>query len=161
MVSKQPSYREKGGANEKKRTKIIILLIFIAAVALTPVILQNSIKPSIKRTVNSHTDTLAALADDIAENGSVGDCSFKGAEQISYWPETGMVEFVYYSFGLGSSMSYYGFYYSPQDMPLGFQGTWAEFTTDGEGWRWEEENGDNWEYTERISDGWFFFEIHF
>ena len=58
-------------------------------------------------------------------------------------------------------MTYKGFYYSPENQPLGFQGTDMDFIEDGQGWRWKEEDGDNWDYTEKIMDKWYFFEMHF
>ncbi len=63
--------------------------------------------------------------------------------------------------GFGSQMTYEVVYYSPNDTPLGFQGTDAEFVPHESGWMWQEEHGDNWEYTEKITDHWYWFELYF
>lgn len=87
--------------------------------------------------------------------------SFYKGWNVTYWKENGMVEFKKGVFGIGSSTTYKGFYYSPTDEPLGFQGTNIKFEKKGKGWKWKEKKGDNWEYTERIMSNWFKFEIHF
>ncbi len=81
---------------------------------------------------------------------------------VSYWPELGMAEFETGASGLGSSTSYWGFYYSPEDVPLPLMGT-AEmrYTPSGSGWRWEEPEGDNWAYTQRLTESWYWYEMHF
>ena len=50
------------------------------------------------------------------------DAVLLGYESVNAWPgEHSMVEFMISGFGLGSATSYYGCYYSPDDVPLAFQ----------------------------------------
>ena len=57
--------------------------------------------------------------------------------------------------------TYYGCYYSVDDVPLAFQNTAAELVQTGENaWKWEAE-GDNSGVTERIGEGWYYFEASF
>ena len=50
------------------------------------------------------------------------DAVLFGYESVNTWPgEHTMVEFLISGFGLGSASSYYGCYYSPDDVPLAFQ----------------------------------------
>ena len=57
--------------------------------------------------------------------------------------------------------TYYGCYYSPDDVPLAFQNSDVPLVQNGhERWEWEAE-GDNHGSTERISEKWFYFEASF
>ena len=57
--------------------------------------------------------------------------------------------------------TYYGCYYSVDDVPLAFQNTDAEIVqTEENAWAWEAE-GDNSGMTERIGEGWYYFEASF
>ena len=80
---------------------------------------------------------------------------------VSCIPSTSVVEFTVRGFGIGPSTEYEGFYYSPDDVPLGFQGTDVELTEVDDRWQWAEEYGDNWGYTEKIVEHWYWFEAHF
>jgi hypothetical protein len=62
-----------------------------------------------------------------------------------------MVDFWCGGYGLGSSTSYSGFYYSPDDIPLGFQGTAMDLVKYDSGWKYKELDSDNQYYTEKIS----------
>ena len=55
---------------------------------------------------------------------------------------------------------YYGFYYSPDQVPLAFQNTGVPLVPSDGGWCWQGE-GDNHGTTRLISPGWYFFEAHF
>ena len=53
---------------------------------------------------------------------------------------------------------YYGCYYSPDDVPRGFQNVEVTLVPDGENrWTWRAE-GDNHGMTKKISDKWYYFE---
>lgn len=58
--------------------------------------------------------------------------------------------------------SYYGCYYSPDDVPLPFQNAQSvELVPDGENcWRWQGE-GDNRGMTKKITEKWYYFEAGF
>lgn len=55
---------------------------------------------------------------------------------------------------------YYGFYYSPDDVPLAFQNTDLPLAEADGGWQWRGE-GDNRGFTRRLSPCWYYFEAHF
>lgn len=68
-----------------------------------------------------------------------------------------MLELILFSHG----DTYYGCYYSPDDVPLAFQNTANELTQCGhDAWKWKAE-GDNQGKTIRISGHWYYFEASF
>lgn len=72
------------------------------------------------------------------------------------------VEFYCGGSGLVPSSNYYGFYYSPDDIPLAVDVTLTEnLNPQGDGFGWEEPDGDNWYYTERIMENWYYYESHY
>ena len=72
------------------------------------------------------------------------------------------VEFYCGGAGLVPSSSYYGFYYSPMDVPIAVDITETEnLTSKDDGWGWKEPNGDNIYYTERIMECWYYYESHY
>jgi hypothetical protein len=79
---------------------------------------------------------------------------------VNYWHNTGRTEFNMYMIGMGPS-TYGGFYYSPDDKPLGFQGAPAAFTEQADGTFVYNHGGGNVEYTGRITENWFWFEARF
>ena len=75
------------------------------------------------------------------------------------------VEFYCGGSGLVPSSSYYGFYYSPDDLPLAVDVTVTEnLRPEGNGFGWKQSgglDGDNWYYTERIMENWYYYESHY
>lgn len=65
--------------------------------------------------------------------------------------------FYCYGEGFGSAMSYYGFYYTEDNLPIGWEGWDVNFTAKGDGWTAEEPDS---YYTEMITEKWFYYEIH-
>lgn len=97
----------------------------------------------------------------VAELAAGGERTYNGWP-VRYRPELGMAEFETGAFGLAPSSAYWGFYYSPEDIPLPVMGTAEmDYAPSGGGWRWEEPEGDNWAYTERLAEGWYWYEMHF
>jgi hypothetical protein len=153
-------HRVKADANGRKR-RAAAILVLIVGVVLFSCLGYEGIRHSewgARQYLKLHREeseefALACLAGEGADtyNGWDVDC----------YKENGQVEFWVSGFGLGSSTSYKGIYYSALDIPLGFQGAKVDFTADGDGWIWKEENGDNWQFTERIFENWFWFEAHF
>ena len=134
------------------------------AVLLAVVVAVSSLsggEGNTKRFVKNNAAELTQYVETMLQTTSDGEQDMYDGYEVTCWPSTSMVEFIASGKGLTPSAVYEGFYYSPQDIPLGFQGTQAEFTADGDGWTWEEPGGDNWEYTEKIQDQWYWFEMHF
>lgn len=67
-----------------------------------------------------------------------------------------MLEFILFTRG----DTYYGCYYSFDDVPLAFQNTDIEMKAEKKGWSWTAE-GDNGGFTRRISQNWYYFEASF
>lgn len=86
------------------------------------------------------------------------DAVLFGYKYVNTWEgEHPMVEFLISSCG----DTYYGCYYSPDDVPLAFQNTQAELTQCGhDSWKWSAE-GDNSGKTMKIMDHWYYFEASF
>lgn len=86
------------------------------------------------------------------------------AMSVKVWhgkSEHDMIEFLLAGSGLAPSSSYYGCYYSPDDVPLAFQGMDVTLTEEGPGyWTWTE-SGDNRGATSKIRDRWYYFEASF
>ena len=78
-----------------------------------------------------------------------------GYKYANTWEgEHAMVEFLISTRG----DTYYGCYYSPDDVPLAFQNTVADLTQCGhDSWKWSAE-GDNAGKTMKIMDHWYYFE---
>ena len=83
------------------------------------------------------------------------DAVLFGYKYVNTWEgEHSMVEFLITARG----DTYYGCYYSPDDVPLAFQNTQAELTQCGhDSWKWSAE-GDNSGKTMKIMDHWYYFE---
>ena len=84
----------------------------------------------------------------------------------SSWSEDSYVEFYCGGAGIVPSSSYYGFYFSPGDVPLAVDVTQTKkLRPDGNGFAWQEKwersDGDNSYYTERIMECWYYYESHF
>ncbi len=86
------------------------------------------------------------------------DAVFLGYQSANRWEGVHpMTEFILFTRG----DTYYGVYYSPEDVPLGFQNVTVELVLDGQGgWVWTGE-GDNHGATSRITGCWYYFEASF
>ena len=83
---------------------------------------------------------------------------------VDLWKGCNMVEFskTRWGFGIVPASTYRGFYYSPENVPIGFQGAALEFRPVENGWESKPYPGSSIrEYTERIADNWFFYEVKF
>lgn len=144
------------------KRKIYIFLSFLAVLlVLTCVWVPYShSKNYIQNYIRKNADELTDYADKTIETRPTQSSRYHGWE-VSYYDTTDMVQFLVFGWGLAPSTKYRGFFYSPDDIPLGFQGTTVEFEPSGNGWVWEEEQGDNRQYVEKIVDCWYWFEMEF
>lgn len=138
-----------------------VLLITLATGLLLSFLLGDNTQAAITAKVKNHLPLLTETAERITADKSAVGYTFKGAKEIRYREQNKMIEFTCKSAGFVAGSSYYGFYFSPKDVPLGFEGTQMAFVEDGLGWKFEEADGDNWDYTEKIVDHWYYFEMHF
>lgn len=72
--------------------------------------------------------------------------------------EHDIVEYIVVTRGIVPSSAYYGFFYSPDDVPVSFQNSGEELTRRGQyEWTWQGE-GDDHGYIELIQPNWYYFE---
>lgn len=138
----------------KKRIGIGILLVCLLAGAAGVFASQNP-KAAAVQYVRAHHETLQQFSENLLQNPPLnGRSSYNGWTVDAY---TQMVQFDTSAWG----KRYRGFYYSPQDIPLGFQETEMEFVPRDKGWYWEEADGNNRMYTEKITNQWYWFDMRF
>lgn len=146
-----------------KNNKIIKRIIISFVVVVFVLFLTNffSYRNSIFRLVKGNTELLnhsvySGLYDEAYKLRGVKDIS-------KYTTSDGnlLIDYFCYGFGLVPSSVYYGFYYSGDGNPAGFQGVDFVLVEDENGWIWSQKDGDNWYYTEHIVDNWYFYKAGF
>lgn len=142
----------------RRLTGILIALVIV--LALSFVLLRNS-KPVVIAYVQRNHGELTEFSQAAMEHFHDPQVRTYRGWTVDCFPGGNIVQFTVSSFGLGPSASYQGFYYSPQDVPLGFQGTDVTLEAANGGWQWTEQDGSNWGKTEKITDHWYWFEAHF
>ena len=122
-------------------------------------LLPGSLERRCAREVCAHGEELAAFAQTCLETVRVGkDLPLPGlVRQADLRGD--FVEFTWGGWGLGSSTSYYGVYYSPSG-PQPFQGAGVELIPQEDGWAWQGE-GDNWGVTRQLTGDFYYYEAHF
>lgn len=81
------------------------------------------------------------------------DGLFDGEHQI--------VQFLYSGFGIAPSSKYYGFYYSPDDIPVAHQNVKIELEeVNSQKWEWTD-GTDNGGITKKICDHWYYYKAWF
>ena len=111
--------------------------------------------------VSHFVNTYHTLIEDGLKAGNgvpADDAVILGYKAVNSWEGTHpMTEFVIMAWG----NTYYGCYYSPDDVPLAFQNTDVELTQDGHDyWEWKAD-GDNHGSTSKILEHWYFFKASF
>lgn len=127
---------------------LMVLLFCLMLSQLTP-------EKRTARYVEAHQPELQAAMDAYFEQGQplAYDSDIPA---VNHWPGPHpMVEYLLFT-GAG----YYGFYYSPDDVPLAFQNNPVPLGETSNGWQWQGE-GDNHGFTRRLSPRWYYFEAHF
>ena len=142
----------------KKKRVIIITTIALACLLFISAI---SIYAIPKLRVNIFVHTYHELIEESLSAGNgvpADDAVFFGYNAVNSWDKTHpMTEFVIMSYG----NTFYGCYYSPDDVPLAFQNYDTELTQDGHDyWVWQAD-GDNHGATSKIIDHWYYFEASF
>ncbi len=147
---------------------IIILLSVTLVVLLALVIFTTFISSDPKSEINDYvienrTDLNNYVTRLLSEKIDDHHGEFDGMK-VDLWKNRNVVEFSKdrWCFGIVPASTYRGFYYSPENVPLGFQGAALEFKSVENGWESEPYPGSSiHEYTERITDNWFFYEVKF
>ena len=134
---------------KRRRVKWTAILIVIA-IALSG-ILAYSVSPRlrVKTFVSLHKQALEERID-----AGLGIPANIGIDYFNTWNgKNRMTEFILFIWG----NTYYGCYYSPDDVPLAFQNTDTELTQNGHDcWVWKVEGKHG--ATQKISDRWYYFE---
>jgi len=138
-------------------------LITLACLAMACIVLfaMPSTKDKAIAYVLEHQEALEAFVLSIPEKEQTDQVLSYDSLQVYSWASCGLVEFEMSSWGIVPASAYEGFYYSPEDKPMGFQGIGVQFTPEGAGWAWREASGDNRQYTERITAHWYWYKAIF
>lgn len=142
----------------KKKKTIIIVAAVLSCILLVSVISIYAV-PKLRVSLFVHI-----YHDQIEESLAAGngvpadDAVLLGYDSVNNWDGShSMTEFVIISWG----NTYYGCYYSPDDVPLAFQNADVELSQDGHDyWKWSAD-GDNHGSTTKIIDHWYYFEAEF
>ena len=146
----------RNGGRMKKRIKrsigifLSVLLLLILSIYAIP-------KLRITLFVNMYHELIEENLK--ADNGvPADDAVFLGYKSVNSWDGAyPMTEFVIMTYG----NTYYGCYYSPDDVPLAFQNTEVALIQKNHNlWKWTDE-GDNHGTTSKIRGKWYFFKASF
>lgn len=136
----------------KKRMVLVLALVVFAGGAL----FCSSPEGRAKRYFRSHQEELTrAVAHWQRGEGLSSDPGLT----VNIWEgDHQIVEYIVVSRGIVPSGSYYGFFYSPDGVPVSFQNSGEALARQGQyEWTWQGE-GDNRGYVELLRPGWYYFE---
>ena len=139
--------------------KKIILLITVLLSICFVVYFQNTPE---KRTVRYFNNHKTALEEDAKKTIEYGHPVNMLNITADYWRgEHSIVEYTVISKGIVSASTYYGFFYSADDVPVSFQNSGCAMNPVSDSkWTWKS-NGDNHGLVRRLAPHWFFFEASF
>ena len=144
---------------KRKRVWFLLCGVAITGILCVVILQKGSTKSEIFDYVQGNQADLERFAVELMRvNGK--DAKYRNWP-VAYYEDVRTVEFLTKGSGLGPVTTYEGFYYSENDVPVGFQGVELDFIQDGDGWIWREANGDNCDQTERITEHWFWFKMSF
>lgn len=142
------------------------LIALIPVLILCGLVLREQADPY--RTVTAlfaqdRAELTAAAKAVLARGSAEGVEPPDGCQKICYYDQSvPTVEFQYGCRGMGSESSYWGLSYTPDDQPVGFQGSrWDYWRQQGKGRLWYEPEGDNRCYVERLDSGWYYYKMDF
>lgn len=168
----------------KKRKKIFsiifkILLVVFVIIVIRYIILisiimnaSNDNNPynnynDIAKYVNENYEELEHIAieyingNEVEKPKYVRSISVHSPNELYVHTDNTIVEFDQGGSGLVSTSTYYGFYYSENDIPAAFQNSSKELTEyEKNKWSWKDV-GDNHGSTIKIRDNWYYFEASF
>jgi len=144
----------------------ILLILIVALIAFIiwfdSMISDNLSKKEIYELVN---ENYAIILEDVKENDFTDTRKIKGIKEV--YSDTDVIDVYCGGTGIGSATSYYGFYYSVDDLPKDawcgskFGRALDELIPDGKGFAIKNSNDDNYYYTEKIRDNFYYYEAHF
>jgi hypothetical protein len=144
----------------KKWNKIIIAAVLII-IAICAVKYITYPERRIKNFINQNREELVAIAEAYLKSDTT-IMTYKGVrvEQV-FRGNNDIVQFYYGGVGIVPASTYYGFYYSPDDIPAAYQNVNCRLSavSDVE-WEWSD-GTDNGGRTIRIMKNWFYYEAWF
>lgn len=146
---------------KRKRTIIIALLLLVLSV---PIIYSTFFTPykRIERFVNDLGGKLNHGCEFYLEQGYVNPSGGKPVDVMGIYGDTNkIVQFYYSGFGMGSATKYYGYYYSPNDVPVPYcNDDYVLMETSAEEWTWNGD-GDNGGIIKKIRNNVYYYEAWF
>ena len=144
----------------KKETMIGCVLIIVLLSIGVIILLNYDETPVFYRYVINHKNELGEYVNSLKTENETDHTEMFNGFEVRYFAGSGMAEFELKD-PLPSN-THRGFYYSPNDKPLGYFDSMLYFEQDGDGWKCDQiVNTHITEYTERITDHWFWFEFNF
>lgn len=139
----------------KKKKRIVTIILRLAALAV--LFIWSSPEQKVDRFVAKNAEVLEESLGTDLSGGYPGGL---GIQYYNCWGEDSGHPIGEFCFGpsILHGRQYYGCYYSPDDVPRGFQSVEVTLVPDGENcWTWHAE-GDNRGMTKKIQDRWYYFE---
>ena len=139
----------------KKKKRIVTIILWLAALAV--LFIWSSPEQKVDRFVAKNAEVLEESLGTDLSGGYPGGL---GIQYYNCWGEDSGHPIGEFCFGpsILHGRQYYGCYYSPDDVPRGFQSVEVTLVPDGENrWTWRAE-GDNHGMTKKIQDRWYYFE---
>lgn len=144
--------------NRKKRVVISVLIVLvIIAVSCILNVPANKIKIVLNIWGDEFKEnSIQALENESAKermHGVIQDGVFEDSENE-------IVQYTVKAFGLPSAGAYYGFYYSPNDVPAAFQNVHCTLKEEGEDhWSWSNDGASG--ITYKISENFYYYKAKF
>lgn len=139
---------------------LFLLILFFGILFFVMEFRSTHEKSSVWKYVEANELELENIARKLIEANDTGPLSYNNWK-VSYWENADVVQFLVSEIGFGGSSACQGFYYSPTDQIVGFQGAYLDFIKEDDLWKWHEKNGDNFASVEKIRAHWYWFEMHF
>ena len=136
---------------------VISICVILCIVSVKAVRFNTKLKTF--QYVKSHSQQLTLEAETVIEKGVHTHHQYEGTTVI-YYPSANypIVEFSMGGFGIAPAGYYTGFYYSPEDIPVRYNGSGTAMEEHKNGWTYQEK-GDNGGYTEKICDNWYWYKF--
>ena len=142
-----------------KKRLYVLLLVAIFGVIVLKIVFNPYAK--ISRFVNHNEGNLRASYEFYLEQKHVNKADTEIDVMGIYGGEHNIVQFFYSGKGIAPSGVYYGFYYSPDDIPVPYCNGNEELKMVSEDeWTWEEV-GDNGGRIRKIRENWYYYESHY
>lgn len=142
-----------------KKKRCLIFLVVISFYIVSKVLFNPYAK--ISRYVNHNEGNLRALCEFYLEQNHVNKADTEIDVMGIYGGEYKIVQFFYSEKGIVPASIYYGFYYSPDDIPVPYCNGNEELEMVSEDeWTWKDV-GDNGGKIRKIQDNWYYYEAWF